>query len=74
MVIQNNQHFYLRLWDSLVCLDSLSCRFLNFKVCDSNLTVEIMHKFFITNNKNIYFQKLDKMKNNFIYAQIVQVL
>lgn len=34
---------FLSLWENLMCLNCFTLKFLNFKVCDSNLTVEILH-------------------------------
>jgi hypothetical protein len=39
----------------------------------NNLTFKFI-KFFCINNEHYFFQKLDKMKNNLIYTEMVKVL
>jgi hypothetical protein len=55
-----------------MCLDCLDFKSLNFKVYDSNLTIEILYilinvyKIIINN-----FSNFQQMKNNLIYVEII---
>jgi hypothetical protein len=62
------------LWKSLVCLGCFNCRSLFLKVWSSNpvdKSFDLIKK--LTQIIN-FFQKIDKMKSNLIYAKMVKVL
>jgi hypothetical protein len=48
---------FLNLWDGLGCLDYPNLKFLNFKVCSSNLIVQIL--------QNLSFIKMSTQINKF---------
>jgi hypothetical protein len=71
MVIQKNKHVLLESWNSLVCLDLFSRKSWSWKVCGSNLIVEILILSKIRHKQYIY---LAKPKNILIYFKMVKLL
>jgi hypothetical protein len=44
MVVKKNTDIILNLWDNItLCLSYLIFKLLNFRVCGSNLTMEVLH-------------------------------
>ncbi len=61
MVIEITNTLFLSLWDKLVYLNCFSLKFLNLKVYDLNLTIEILH---IPNFIKKIIQVIKKIKNS----------